>query len=124
MACDCLLKDMNDKDVPFTQKTNLYFFNDNIISNNSWCGSFNFVLKITHDSDSNNAKKSDNFISESFIESIEPKWNPDQGFFRPVYITMTPNSFINKTNTPLDDIYHLRCDISQFSQVVNNDQDK
>ena len=37
---------------------------------------------------------------------------------------MTPDSFTNKTNKPIDDIYHLRCDISQFSKVSNNDKDK
>ena len=37
---------------------------------------------------------------------------------------MTPDSFVNRTSTPVDDIYHLRCDIGQFSQVANRDKDK
>ena len=64
---------------------------------------------------------SNSFSSDSFIESKEIIINPDQGFYRPVKVTMTPDSFSNKTNKP-DQLYHLRCHIGQFSGKVNSDK--
>ena len=61
------------------------------------------------------------YSSNNFIESKEFIKNPDQGFYRPVIVTMTPDSFKNKTNKP-EQIYHLRCDISEFSGVLNSDK--
>jgi len=60
------------------------------------------------------------FSSNNFIESKEFIKNPDQGFYRPVIVTITPSNFKNSTNKP-DQIYHLRCDISEFSGAVNSD---
>ena len=60
------------------------------------------------------------YSSNSFKESPDDILNPDQGFYRPVLITMTPNTFVHGTNTP-EQVYHLRCDISQFSGAVNSD---
>ena len=126
MPCNCILKDFDNKDVPCYKKR-IFIFSIIIL----------IILIITvtiliiklkpnskSDINTNPSKKSDNFTSESFIESIKPIFNPDQGFFRSVYITMTPDSFVNKTNKPIDDVYHLRCDISQFSKVANKDKDK
>ena len=61
------------------------------------------------------------FSSDSFIESKEIIINPDQGFYRPVILTLKPNSFVSQSNRP-DQLYHLRCDISEFSGQVNSDQ--
>ena len=60
------------------------------------------------------------YSSNNFIESKDFIKNPDQGFYRPVIVTITPSSFKNSTNRP-DQIYHLRCDISEFSGAVNSD---
>ena len=126
MPCNCLLKDFDNKNIPCYKKQ-IFIFSIIIL----------IILIITvtiliiklkpnskSDINTNPSKKSDNFTSESFIESIKPIFNPDQGFFRSVYITMTPDSFVNKTNKPIDDVYHLRCDISHFSKVANKDKDK
>ena len=64
---------------------------------------------------------SSSFSSDSFIESKEIIINPDQGFYRPVRVTMTPDSFSSKKGNP-DQLYHLRCDIGQFSGKVNSDK--
>jgi len=60
------------------------------------------------------------YSSKSFIESKDFIKNPDQGFYRPVIVTITPSSFKSSKNNP-DQIYHLRCDISEFSGAVNSD---
>ena len=64
---------------------------------------------------------SSSFSSDSFIESKEIIINPDQGFYRPVRVTMTPDSFSSKKGNP-DQLYHLGCDIGQFSGKVNSDK--
>lgn len=61
-----------------------------------------------------------NYISNSFSESKEFVKNPDQGFYRPVVVTIKPDSLSHQTNYP-EQVYHLRCDISQFSGKVNSD---
>ena len=61
-------------------------------------------------------------VSGDFIESKEFKNNPDQGLHRPVIVTITPTSLQNQTNYP-EQLYHLRCDLSQFSKKVNGDKD-
>ncbi|MDE7453228.1 MAG: DUF4832 domain-containing protein [Clostridia bacterium] len=59
-------------------------------------------------------------------ESIEKINNPDQGFYRPIYVEVTEsgakyNANIINDNTQL---YHLRADISAFSKAVNGIEDK
>ena len=59
-------------------------------------------------------------------ESIEKINNPDQGFYRPIYVKVTEdgatyNERIINDNTQL---YHLRVDISVFSKAVNGVEDK
>ena len=61
-----------------------------------------------------------NYSSNSFKESIDHINNPDQGFYRPLYVNIKPDSFSHATNTP-EQVYHLRCDISQFSGAVNSE---
>ena len=60
------------------------------------------------------------YSSSSFKESNEKINNPDQGFYKHIRIFITPDSFKPESNTP-DQMYHLRCDISQFSGAVNSD---
>ena len=65
--------------------------------------------------------KLDEYFSNSFKESIEHINNPDQGFYRPLIVRLKPDSFSHGTNNP-EQVYHLRCDISQFSGAVNSDK--
>ena len=65
--------------------------------------------------------KTATYSSNSFKESNEKINNPDQGFYKHIRIFMTPDSFKPESNTP-DQIYHLRCDISEFSGAVNSDR--
>ena len=60
------------------------------------------------------------YSSNSFKESIEHINNPDQGFYRPLLVSLKPDSFSHGNNNP-EQVYHLRCDISQFSGAVNSD---
>ncbi len=62
----------------------------------------------------------------NYEESTEEILNPDQGFYRPLYVKInengaTYNKGIINSQTQL---YHLRCDISAFSAEVNNVADK
>jgi hypothetical protein len=61
------------------------------------------------------------YTSNSFKQSIAHIKNPDQGFYRPLIIYIKPNSFDPEYNNP-EQLYHLRCDISQFSGAVNSDR--
>ena len=61
------------------------------------------------------------YTSNSFKQSIEHIKNPDQGFYRPLIVYIKPNSFSHEPNNP-EQIYHLRCDISEFSGAVNSDR--
>ena len=59
-----------------------------------------------------------------YTESTLYIQNPDQGFYRPAFIKLSPNT--HSANTPLyNDIqlYHLRIDISDFSKAVNGEDD-
>ena len=62
-------------------------------------------------------------FSSDFKESIKYIKNPDQGFYNPIIVTLTPSSISYGKSNP-DQIYHLRCDISQFSKIVNGETDK
>ena len=62
-------------------------------------------------------------FSSDFKESIQYIKNPDQGFYNPLRVTLTPSSISYGKSNP-DQIYHLRCDISQFSKIVNGEKDK
>lgn len=62
------------------------------------------------------------YTSNSFKESIEHINNPDQGFYRPLLVTLKPDSFTYGTINP-EQVYHLRCDISAFSGAVNSDRE-
>lgn len=64
---------------------------------------------------------SSSFSSDSFVESNEIIINPDQGFYKPLRVTMTPDSFDGKIKE-LDQLYHLRCHIGAFSGKVNSDK--
>ena len=62
----------------------------------------------------------------NYEESIEEISNPDQGFYRPVYVKINEtgamyNKDVINSQTQL---YHLRCDISAFSEAVNKAADK
>ena len=61
------------------------------------------------------------YQNDSFIESKEIIINPDQGFYSPIYITITPDTFEPRYENNYN-LYHLRCDISQFSSAVNSEK--
>ena len=62
------------------------------------------------------------FYSNDFKESNLYKINPDQGFYIPIYVTINPSDIkVNLMKT--EQIYHLRCDISQFSKENNGNTD-
>ena len=62
------------------------------------------------------------FYSDDFKESTQFKNNPDQGFYSPNVITITPSGMKYYLDPP-EQVYHLRCDISQFSKAVNGYED-
>lgn len=55
--------------------------------------------------------------NESYTESTERLNNPDQGFYRPLYVRMTENgvSFKQSVIGDATQLYHLRIDVSAFS---------
>ena len=63
------------------------------------------------------------FSSSDFTESAEDIINPDQGFYKALKVYLEPNSFRHASGTT-EQVYHLRCDISQFSEAVNGDADQ
>ena len=61
----------------------------------------------------------------SYAESVEKIDNPDQGFYRPIYVRMTADGASYNKNIVNDNtrLYHLRIDISAFSSAVNGSAD-
>lgn len=62
------------------------------------------------------------YTSNSFKQSADHIINPDQGFYRPLIVTIKPDSFTHGSINA-EQVYHLRCDISQFSGAVNADRE-
>ena len=62
------------------------------------------------------------FSSKSFIESSEPINNPDRGFYYPISVKITPESLSYYMTDHPQQIYHLRCDIGEFSGAVNSEK--
>ncbi len=62
----------------------------------------------------------------NYAESTEKIDNPDQGFYRPIYVRVTENGASYNANiiNAATQLYHLRIDISAFSAAVNGDTDK
>ncbi|MDE7162634.1 MAG: DUF4832 domain-containing protein [Clostridia bacterium] len=62
----------------------------------------------------------------NYTESVEKINNPDQGFYRPIYVKVTENGASYNRNIVNDatQLYHLRIDISAFSAAVNGQEDK
>lgn len=62
----------------------------------------------------------------SYVESTEKINNPDQGFYRPIYLKVTEDGATYNKNivTTSTRLYHLRIDISAFSKAVNGKKDK
>ncbi len=60
-----------------------------------------------------------------YSESIEKISNPDQGFYRPIYVKMDENGVTYNKNIITDStqLYHLRIDISAFSAKTNGNID-
>ena len=61
-----------------------------------------------------------------YEESTEEISNPDQGFYRPLYVKINENgvAYNQGVINASTQLYHLRCDISAFSSAVNNLADK
>ena len=62
----------------------------------------------------------------NYQESTERINNPDQGFYRPIYVRITEDGISYNKNIVNDttQLYHLRIDISAFSQANNEIADK
>lgn len=62
----------------------------------------------------------------NYQESTERINNPDQGFYRPIYVRITEDGVSYNKNIVNDttQLYHLRIDISAFSQANNETADK
>ncbi|MDE5788868.1 MAG: DUF4832 domain-containing protein [Clostridia bacterium] len=62
----------------------------------------------------------------NYTESTEKINNPDQGFYRPIYVRVTENgaSYNRNIVNNATQLYHLRIDISAFSAAVNGQEDK
>lgn len=62
----------------------------------------------------------------NYEESTEEISNPDQGFYRPLYVKINENgaTYNKGVINSQTQLYHLRCDISAFSAEVNNVADK
>ncbi len=62
----------------------------------------------------------------NYQESIERINNPDQGFYRPIYVRITEDGISYNKNivNNTTQLYHLRIDISAFSQANNEIADK
>ena len=62
----------------------------------------------------------------NYEESTEEISNPDQGFYRPVYVKIDENgaTYNKSAINSQTQLYHLRCDISAFSAAANNAADK
>ena len=109
-----LLKDHIDNGndmVPFYKKKIFYIFVGAILIITI------VIIIIVATSNSNTS-----FSRDDFKESITYKNNPDQGFYRQMVVQINPSNITHGSAKP-ERIYHLRCDISQFSKVVNGDND-
>lgn len=62
----------------------------------------------------------------NYTESTEKINNPDQGFYRPVFVRATDSGITYNKNiiNNSTQLYHLRIDISVFSKAVNGTEDK
>ena len=62
----------------------------------------------------------------NYVESIAKINNPDQGFYRPISVKVSEDGVAYNKNiiSPSTQLYHLRIDISEFSQAVNGEKDK
>ena len=62
----------------------------------------------------------------NYTESVEKINNPDQGFYRPIYVKLTQDGASYNRNIVNDatQLYHLRIDISAFSSKTNGNEDK
>ena len=62
----------------------------------------------------------------NYEERSEEISNPDQGFYRPVYVKINENGAMYNKDVinSQTQLYHLRCDISAFSEAVNKAADK
>lgn len=62
----------------------------------------------------------------NYNESIKTILNPDQGFYRPIYVKLTESEISYNKNivTNSTQLYHLRIDISAFSGKTNKQSDK
>ena len=106
-----LVRDIKDKSIPFYKKK-LFFISIGIIL-------FALIIIIIVAATS----KSDNFYSsDNFKESILFVKNPDQGFHNPETVIITPTSLTYYAINP-EQLYHILCDISQFSKAVNGNKD-
>ena len=58
----------------------------------------------------------------NYEESTEKISNPDQGFYRPLYVKINEHgaAYDKGVINSQTQLYHLRCDISAFSAAVNN----
>jgi len=84
------------------------------------------IILVISSSSSSSSPSYPHYFNKNYFSSESKEFikNPDQGFYRPLIIRIKPDSFSPGKNNPTQ-LYHLRCDISEFSGAVNTDkQDK
>ena len=63
------------------------------------------------------------YTSTSFTESARDINNPDQGFYKALKVYFD-SSTIKYDSAKVDQVYHLRCELSKYSKAVNKSKDK
>ncbi len=85
------------------------------------------VFRKPENSSQKQQEKLNSYVQDlNYNESIKNINNPDQGFYRPIYVMMTESgvTYDKSILSGSNQLYHLRVDISAFSKVSNNDVDK
>lgn len=95
-----------------------------------FCGTvIGIVIWATTRGDSDSEREDENYVylkqELSYSESLDYILNPDQGFYRPIFVRMTSEQVTYNKNIVNNStqLYHLRIDISAFSGAVNGSGD-
>ena len=107
---DNIDKEFNNQNIPF-YKRRIFFIGIGALS-------LLIIIIIIIVAASSSSSSSSNVFSKSFIESKESINNPDRGYYKAIRVYINPESVSYKINYP-HQIFHLRCDIGQFSGKVN-----
>ena len=81
------------------------------------------IVIVICSSKSSSKSKPIKFYYNSFVESKEFIRNPDQGYYSPVNVILSSKE-ITYENNRAEQLYHLRCDLSEFSGAATKKKDK